>query len=375
MAPIDNNTRRFYFAAGLSSGFKGLNHYMGVDRHHWYGGPLKNDGTVSSGYEEIKHFNTAISSIGFEEMSTEPKIAILADRSNYWLRLTESKTDFGYVKRLMDETTVGICHDLMRLKIPYGIRENRDWESMNAFETLIIPVTEVMSERDQNALVELAKAGTTLVLCGVMPRYDEDFKDCQVLANHFRIKTTVDYKIAAIAHKSGSFPAYTYSSIRTSDDSKVKKLVQAGGKTVGVCSTRFKGSLYFFSFDLASGGNHQKLLHFESVLSMVGLEPSAFCSDPSVDISFQMGPKKGLLFVVVPPPGELSDGMEAGSREIICQIDLKKYGFSSAKAKLTSILEDPETVKPIKTTAKDLRDGIALEVAYPDGLIFLVEKR
>ncbi|MBD3403239.1 hypothetical protein GF420_10120 [candidate division GN15 bacterium] len=374
MAPIENNIRRFFFAAGLSAGFKGLNHYMAVDRDHWYGAPLHNDGTVSDGYEVIKNFNTAIQSIGFEEMDFQPKVAIVANRLYYWLRLTSSEKEFTYTQRLMDETTLGFCHDLMRLKIPYGIRENRDYETMKDYDMLFVPSTEIMAEKDQEALVELVKAGKTVVLCGVMPRYDEDLKDCQVLANHFRIKTTVDYHIGAVTHKSGAFPSYVYGSIRTTDDGKVKKLAQAGAKTVGVCSTRFKGQFYLFSFDIASGGNHQKLLHLESTLAGFGVEPTAFCSDPSVDIACQMGPKKGLLFVVVPPPGELSDGLETSRREIILQINLKKYGFSSARVKLTNLLEGEEA-KPIKTTAKDMRDGFALEVAYPDGLIFLIEKR
>jgi len=376
LAPVENNTRRFFYAAGLASGFKGINHYMGVDRDHWYGAPLHNDGTVSRGYDIFRHFNTAISQIGFEEMETEANVAVLANRMYYWLRRTHSKKEFDYVNRLVDDTTVGFCRDLMRLLIPYGVRENRDYETMRNYKMIFVPTTEVMAEKDQEALVELAKAGVTLVLCGVMPRYDENFKDCQVLANHFKIKTTVDYKIATITMKNGgAFPAYTYAYIRSSDDSRVKKLATAGAKTVGVCSSRFKGNLYFFAFDIASGGNHQKLGYVSELLGGEKIESAAYCSDPSVDIAMQMGPKKGMLFVVVPPPGELSDGMEVGSKEIIIQIDLKKFGFSSARAKLTNLLEDPEETKPIRTTAKDLREGIALEVSYPDGLIFLVEKR
>jgi hypothetical protein len=142
-----------------------------------------------------------------------------------------------------------------------------------------------------------------------------------------------------------------------------------------VCSTRFKGNFYFFSFDFASGGNHHKLAFVESILEGEYVKSSLYCSDPSVYLSFQAGAKKSMLFVVVPPPGELSDGLEAKRKEIIIQADLRDIGFTSAKVKLTNLLEDPETVAPIKTTTKDLRNGIPLEVDYPDGIAFLVEKR
>ena len=59
------------------------------------------------------------------------------------------------------ETTPGFCHDLLRLKIPYGIRENRDYDTMKDYDLLFVPSTEVMAEKDQEALVELG----SLPLC------------------------------------------------------------------------------------------------------------------------------------------------------------------------------------------------------------------
>ena len=374
MAPVTNNQRRFFYAAGLSGGFKGLNHYMFVDRDRWYGAPLHNDGTVSDGYEVARQFNSTISEIGFEEMDFKPEVAVLGNRLYYWLGRTSAKKDFAYVNRLQSESTTGFCRDLMRLKLNYAVRENREWETMRDYKVLFAPTTEVMAQKDQEALVELAKAGVNIILCGVMPKYDEEFKDCQILANHFRIKTTLDYRIGSVKHKNGEFPAYLYASIRTTDDGKVKRMATCGTKVVAVCSNRFKGHLYFFSFDIASGGNHQKLSFVESILEAEGLQSHLYCSDPSVDITFQMGPKKGLLFVVVPPPGELSDGFEATEKEIIIKADMRKLGISSASLKLLNILEGEEAV-PIKTTSKELREGMALRTSYPDGMIFLVSKR
>ncbi|HUV30543.1 MAG TPA: beta-galactosidase [Acidobacteriota bacterium] len=374
ISPLKPNVRRFYFAAGLAAGFKGLNHYMFVDRDHWYGAPLHNDGTVSEGYETAKNFNLAISSVGFEEMDARPEIAVLGNRLYYWLRETEGAKQFEYIRRLMGESVVGFCRDLLRLKLPYGIRENREWDTMSQFKLLFVPTAEIMAQRDQEALVELAKSGVTLVLCGLMPKYDENFRDCQVLANHFRIKTTVDCRIGTIAHKTDSFISNVYGSIRSVDDAKVRKLCRSENKIVGVCSTRAKGHVYMFSFDVASGGNHKKLSFVESILAGEKITSYVQCNDPSVDVSFQMGAKKGILFVVVPPPGELSDGLDSQRKEVIVQADLKRLGFSAAKLKLTNILQGEEA-KPIRTTAHDLKVGMPLEVDYPDGLIFLVEKR
>jgi hypothetical protein len=374
LKPVTDNIRRFYFAAGAAAGFKGINHYMFVDRDFWYGSPLLQDGTVGEGYEVAKNFNTAISTLGFDEMESKNDICIVANRLYYMLRRTSSEKEFTYLPRLVDESTTGFCRDLMRLKLHYGIRENRDWNSLKDYKMVFVPTAEVMSEKDQEALVELARAGVTIVLCGLMPKYDENLKECQVLANHFRIKTTTDYHIGSVTHKNGTFPTYIYGAIRPPDDGKVKKLATEGQKVIAVSSNRFKGTMYLFSFDFASGGNHQKLAFVESILAGENIVSHLYSSDPSVDVAFQMGEKKGMLFVVVPPPGELSDSFEAREKEIIVRADLKELGFSAANLKLTNILAG-EGAEAMKTTAKDLKEGIPIKVMYPDGVVYLVEKR
>jgi hypothetical protein len=394
LTPVDQETSRFYLAAGLAAGFKGMNQYMFVDRDRWYGAPLHADGTISDSYKVARSFSLAISAIGLEEMDNQPEIACVANRLYGWLSMTSGNKMLEYVNNLTSDSSVGFCRDLMRLKLNYGIRENREWETLKQYKLLFLPSAEVMSARDQEAIVELAKSGVTIILCGVMPKYNEDFRDCQILANHFRIKTSTDYHIGTVTHKNGEFPTRIYGSIRSTDDSKVKKLVTSGTKTVGVASSRYKGALYLFAFDIASGGNHHKLAFVESILAAQDIKSHLYCSDPSVDVSFVMGKKKGLLFIVAPPPGELSDGLEGKRKEIIVKADLKPYGMSAAKVKLTSVLDNgeilardasdkaresgievEEVVKPIKTTTKELREGMPFDIGFPDGHVYLVEKR
>ncbi len=377
IAPITNNIRRFYLSAGLSSGFKGLNHYMFVNREKWYGAPLFNDGTISNGYNLLKNFTNKLVELGLEEMESEDQIAVVGNRMYSWMSRVSVKKEFEYTKKLVSDSLLGICRDLMRLKMNYGIRENRDFETLKNYKLLFIVSTEIMAEKEQEAIVELVKSGVTVVMCGLMPKYDENLKDCQILANHFRIKTSVDYRIGSIDHKTVSYPGYIYGSIRSTDDSKVKKLVKSDSKIIGVSSSRFKGNFYLFAFDFASGGNHQKLSFFESILQNEKHESYLYCSDPSVDISFQMGEKKGLLYIVAPPPGELSDGFESGEKEIIIKADLKALGFKAAKMKLIDIFAEQveeEEIIPMKVTSKELKEGISLHIQYPDGLIFVVEK-
>ena len=82
-----------------------------------------------------------------------------------------------------------------------------------------------------------------------------------------------------------------------------------------------------------------------------------------------------MLCIVAPPPGELSSGFEAPSKEIIIKADLKPLGFKAANIKLTNLFDDPEESTPIRTSAKELKEGLALSISFPDGIIFHVEKR
>ncbi|MFH1374699.1 MAG: beta-galactosidase [bacterium] len=374
IAPVKNQTRRFYLTAGLSAGFMGMNHHMFVDRDHWHGAPLHNDGTISDGYDVIKRFNLAISLVGLDEMELKADVAVVGNRLYSWLRLTSSKKEFTYLPSLLDGSTTGFCRDLMRLKLSFGLRENREFETLKKYRLLFFASAEVMARHDQEAIVELVKAGVNVVMCGLMPRYDENFKECRILSNHFRIRTTVDSRIGTVTYKQLDFPTQVYGSIRSTDDSKTKKIAMSGTKLVGVASSRFKGRLYFFTFDMASCGNHKKLSFVESILVAEKVTSYLYCSDPSVDIAFKMGAKKGLLLLVVPPPGDLNDGYEASSRRIIIKADLRQAGFKAPRLKLTNLFDDEEA-PPLKTTAKELQEGIIIDVGVPDGIAYLVERR
>jgi len=104
-----------------------MNHYMFVDRDHWYGAPLAKDGTISSGYEVIRQFNSAILGAKIHELDNVRKICVVGNRQYQWLRLLDNPKQFEYVEQLMSDAMTGVCRDLMRLKLDYDIA--RRWMS------------------------------------------------------------------------------------------------------------------------------------------------------------------------------------------------------------------------------------------------------
>jgi len=368
--------RRFYVVSGLLSGFNGFNHYMFVNRDHWYGAPLANDGTITSGYEVIKRFNSAILDLKLSELERNTKICIIGNRQYQWMKLLRNPKQFTYIESLLHDSIGGLCRDLMRLKLDYDIRETIDPDELKKYDLVIMPSAEFMPEARQEAIVELLKKGINVILCGLMPKYDEEFKDCQVLSRHMRIKTTLGGGIDIIKLtqlKGFQFTANYYGYI-LSTDNKVKKLATLSKKSVGVASSRYKGTLYLFTFNLGSNSDHNKMVFTENLLSENGITPYLYCSDPSVDIAIQKSGKKAVMFLVAPPAGELSSICDTSCREVIVRMDLRKYGVASAKLKMTDLLEG-EDAQPVTITSDSLRKGIPIKVDFPDGRIFLLEKK
>ena len=380
MFPITDSRRRFFIAAGLACGFKGLNHYMFIGRDHWYGAPVDQDGTIGTGFEIIKRLNIAIPKMGVNVIESDKSLAAVFYRPYQWVSSLPEPDKFSYLHRLHHETFNGVCRDFSRLCIDYGVGDIAQPERLANFSTVFMPVAEFMSEEAQEAIIALAEKGVNVILVGMLPKYDEDGKDCAVLSKKLHIKTTIAEGIGEIEiEKSAKFVSYVYGTIR-STDSKIKKLATVKNKLVGVVSSRYKGKVFFFSFDIASGGDFRKLGFLESTLGSIKLESALYVSDPNVEVIAQKNDKHFVVFLLAPPAGELSDATDIRSKEILLKIDLRKLGYKGTKIKLydqfaNNDAEDPaERDKPIATSVDELKSGISMNIAFPDGKMLLVAK-
>ncbi len=368
--------RRFYLVAGLVSGFHGVNHYMFVNRDHWFGSPLADDGTITSGYEEIKKFNSALINLKPNELERTSRIAVIGNRYYQWLRLLSQPKQFAYIEELLKDTTEGLCRDLMHLKLEYDICETMNPEKLNKYNLIFIPSAEFMPAEQQEAIIELLKKGVTVVMCGMMPKYDEQFRDCQILARHLRVRTSLGNTIDTIKmiKENSQFTAKVYGYV-LSTDTKIKKLATVNKKCVGIASSRYKGTLYFFSYNIASGGDHNKMTCLESLLMENKINSVLYCSDPSIDMAVQKAGKKAVLYIVAPPAGELPSSIDTTNRKVIIRINLRKLGILSAGIKMTDLMANEEETEPMKISSDNLKKGLAIDVDFPDGRIFLIERR
>jgi len=374
MLPITDGRRRFFAAAGLAGGFKGMNHYMFVNRDHWYGAPVGNDGTILPGFEIIKSFNVAIPKMEANLLESDDSLAAAFYRPYQWLTRLPDTDKFSYIHRLLYESFNGVCRDFSRLGFDFGLGDIDGIERLEKFKTIAIPIAEIMSEQAQQNILTLAEKGVNLILIGLMPKYDDQGRECAVLSKGLRIKTTLGEGICEVDYgKEITFTARQYGLIRTTDP-KVKKLATTKNKPVGVVSSKYKGKVFVYTVDIASGGDYRKLSHLEKILADTKVESYAFISDPNVEVIVQKSEKTFVIFLMAPPAGDLDDVVDVRKKEVILKVDLRRFGFKGVKIKLVDQFADEET-KPIATTVDELKNGIAMDLEFPDGKILLVQKK
>lgn len=372
LRPITDGERRFLLASALGSGYKGVNFRMFVDHERWYGGALRVDGSVTSGYEFTRGIADSAENMELAEMQPDVQVAVVGNRLYQWFAELPDPKSFACVRRLVNESLPGVCRDLARLKIDYNVCESGSISTLGSYKLVIIPSAEFMAEAEQQAIIDLSKAGTPVALFGVMPRFDEHFNDCTLLSAYLKTKTTTVDAVKEIKTKTNSFAAYTYCSLKTTD-SRAKKVATVDRSVAAITSSK-KGSLSFYGFDISTGFDHHKLMFMEETLNECGVSASVYCSDPLVDVVAHASAKKVAVFLMAPPPGELGDRVETQRREIFLRVDLKKLGFKSPNIKMSDLFS-PEETPPLKLTLQALADGLPMEIDFPDGKALLIERR
>jgi beta-galactosidase len=377
LQPITDGERRFMLASALGSGFKGIDMKMFADHSHWYGAPLKSDGSVTPGYEFVKRIVESAERMGLDELAPDSRVAVVGNRLYQWFSQLPNPKDFEYIQRLVNDSFPGICRDLSRLKIDYDVRESGSIEKLTNYRLVIIPSAEFMPESEQQAIIDLYKAGVSVAVIGVLPKLDENMSSCPLLANFLKTKSTLLNSIDTITTKTKTktieFPAHVFSTLKSSD-ARAKKIAHAGKSLVGVAANKQSAALNFFGFDISSGFDHHKLTFLESFLADEEINSAVYCSDPMIDVTVHSSAKKVVIFLTAPPAGELGDRVETQDKEFFMRVDLKKIGYKTPSIKMVDLFE-PEETPPLKLTSAALATGLHLRLSYPDGKVFFIEKR
>jgi len=372
--PIPPRKVKFLLTTALASGIKGFNHYMFVERDHWYDAPLANDGTIRPSFDLIKKFNELVARIQLENMKSSFQVGLANYRPYLWFDYLsygsegKSSVPFSYLPFLLSKTHKGLSQDLINLKLDYGMPDLWSEDSLQDFPTLLVPCAEFMDAETQKLLIDLARAGKTLILFGLLPRFDLNMKQCRLLSNSLKLQTKVQSFVGRVQTSDQQVITFLYGYIRGAKRSQV--LAKYQDRPVGVVSKLGKGRVFVFTFDISAQLSHHKLSFLEEVLDQAGVQSQIYCDAPEVDLVLQKNEKHTILYLINPSKQNSSiNGKD--QRKLILRFDLRKLGIKGKRLRLTDLLGD----EVIKTSTEELKVGLIINIASQDSRMYLIEAR
>ncbi|MGB8656959.1 MAG: beta-galactosidase [Candidatus Zixiibacteriota bacterium] len=372
--PVPPQKVKFLLTAALASGIKGFNHYMFVERDHWYDAPLAADGTIRPSFDLIKRFYDLVEKIGLENLGCLPQLGLANYRPYLWYNYlrqggaAKSGEPFSYLSFLLRKTHKGLSRDFISLKLCFGMPDLWMENSLDGFPVLFVPSAEFMDQETQTRLVKLAKEGKNLLLFGLLPQLDLNMKECHVLGDALKLRTKCEPGVGRVQASDEEMATFLFGHIRGARKSQV--LARHEEKPVGAVTRLGKGQVFVFTFDLSAQLCHRKLSFLEQVMARLGVQSQIYCDAPEVDLVFHKNERFTILYLINPGDGISSAGKKDG-KKIILRFDPRKLGIKARKLHLTDLLGD----EVIKTSAEELKTGVMINIAAQDSRMYLIEAK
>jgi beta-galactosidase len=364
------NTRfhRYLLVSSLAAGLKGINHYMFVGRDHWQGSPLGRDGTVNDNYEVIRKASAAMEQISINTAKPLSKIGISYHKPYLIQHHLGMTGQFSYIYDLIGQTLNPLGQDLMNLKFDYGVSDIDSDNGLDDKDLYFIGVAEYMSVKSQQRILDAVEKGKTVVLIGLMPKFDEEMNTCKILTKGLGFSTVADWAPSNITWEKTAFRAIRYGSISSKGSEKV--LVKSGTKVLGVYKKVGNGAAYLFTFDISPKFDPGKLSLLQYILSSQKITSPVATSDPNVDLIAHVN-DKGLILYLINTDTTFTAPHSDFAKKVVIAVDLASIGFKQAKVKMQDVLED----LTYDLTSRELKEGIVFSVGYYDARIFFIPRK
>ncbi len=269
----------------------------------------------------------------------------------------------------MDITFPGICEGLASLNFDYGVPDLDFPESFDDFRLIFVPIGEFMAAQSQRFLIELAKKGKTLVLVGVLPKLDQNMRSCTLLSEELGLRTRPGARPGSVEAHGESFAALVFSEITPRKARGAKAIAKERQHLLGAGKKVGSGEIYLFTFDIAPSLNPQKTIFFARLLGEQKITSPVSCSDPSLQVVVQEGPKMVVIYLFDPQKRDRGSG--GASRKTIITLDCRRLGIVAKRVRLVDIFGEGKII----TNPRELSSGLLLEIEEGDSRLYLVNKR
>jgi len=367
-AAISSRYHRYLIVSSMAAGLKGMNHYMFVGRDHWRGSPLGYDGTVNENYDILRKISTALEQVSFNSARPVSRLGIAYHKPYLMQHHMGMTGQFSYVYDLIGQTMNPMGQDLMNLKFDYSVVDIDSEGTLEDKELYFVATAEYMSQRGQQAILDAVKKGKTIVLIGLMPKYDEQFRPTRVLSRGLGFSTTLDWLPCSVNWEKSSFRTIRYGFVSSRGSEKV--IAKSGTKAVGVYKKIGSGAVYLFTFDIAAKFDPVKLAMLKSILAAQKIKSPVSTSDPNVDLIAHVN-DKGVLLFLINTDTTFTSQYSTFTKKVVIAVDLQALGFRQAKAKMYDLIDE----QTIDYTSRELKEGVVLPVGYHEARMFFIAKK
>ncbi|OGC77554.1 MAG: hypothetical protein A2145_01055, partial [candidate division Zixibacteria bacterium RBG_16_40_9] len=187
--PSTPRLTRFMLNLALACGIKGFDYYMFVERSHWHDAALAPDGSIKPNYEVIQKFNFIAEKIPLQNLTSLAEVGLAFYKPYADYLALKSDQPFPYLSYLLEKTWAGLSQDLSYLKLDYRVPDLNSKGSLAESKLLLVPSAQFMDQAAQENILALAKSGKTVVLFGLLPEWDLNFKKSNLLFKALKIKT------------------------------------------------------------------------------------------------------------------------------------------------------------------------------------------
>ncbi|MFH1891954.1 MAG: beta-galactosidase [Candidatus Zixiibacteriota bacterium] len=370
--PIGADATRYMMTVGFAGGAKGVSYHMFAGRDHWYGSALASDGTIQDSYELVKTFNINAQMHEISACNPIADIGVVTYKPYAWESLLKFENEHKSLSQYLHSYTMPkFGRDLDMLKFDFGVPSLSNPASLDKFGTLVIPVSDVMDEKEQNHIIDLAKSGHNIILIGTLPQYDTAMQPCTVLVKALRCKTTKEFKLGRVTADGQEFSSMVFGFLKTTEKRK-KVLAKVAQKVVALSYSKYKGTVVLISFDPSTETNHHKMTFLEQILRSCKIKRYVETSNPRIRALVHKGDKKLVLFLMNSTPPLQFKEAAGGLTRTAVRLDLKALGFKGARIKMTDLFATEEV---ISTTAADLSSGLYFTMSELDGRAYLLTSR
>jgi len=364
--PIPEKQQQFLVLSSLAAGLRGMNFYMFVERDHWYGSPVTNDGRRAEGWDFYKKLNEILNDNEYFETEKVNNVGVVHYQPYTRYSYLDPDKPFDHIKDLCRQVLPDLCTDLGQLGVDYTIVDPALPESLEKHEILFIPIADYLDDRVAKFYEQLAGSGKKLVFFGVPPRLDLLMRKSEVFAAAFGVRSAHHLVVEEMQWGELRFRSRAIGRLQL-DESWEPAVRDSRGNVYAARRQFGTGTVWFLGFDPASNFVPAKRLFLESLLDELGAHRPVRVEEPAIEAYIKASEKHRFLFLINPDKS-VREEFRPTVRNATLTLDVKLLKLHADSITFVNLFTGEKANEPLVA----VREGVQFPIGSGEAQMFEV---